>query len=143
MPWRSSTFSWRQYVAGWASTFAGFVLIVGLICEILSPGVLVVAALFGLLWGFIPALVVGFPLGLLIAGFLEPYPAKWQQLLGYFVGLFLVTLLLGQFVAPLSDNLGNIFPQLIIATLFGASGLIERLVAWHFPADHRVARSTG
>lgn len=132
-PWRAANFSWRKYTAGWAATYASFVLFVGILFEILSPGFLAVALIFGFLGGFIPAFVIGYPLGLLIAGILEAYPAKWQQLLGYFLGLFLAMLLISQFFNPLWENLGNLFPQLIIATMFGASGAIGSLVAWHFP----------
>lgn len=144
-PWLAAGFSWRKYVAGWASTFVVFCLLLSTLSEILLPGMGVIVFLLSLLWGLLPAIAVGYPLGLLIAGFLTHYPKKWQQLFGFFLGIAIATMLIGQLFGLLFEsswsNPGNFWGQLVSAALFGVSAAIGRLIAWNFPASHRQAEA--
>lgn len=137
-PWKSPGFSWIQYGVGWAGTFVSFVLEVSILSALSSPGASFSVFLLGLLWGFIPALVVGYPLGLLIAGFLNRYPKLWQQVLGFFVGMTISTLLISQLFGPLWQHIENLNPQLIASALVGIAGAIGRLAAWYVPVTPRL-----
>lgn len=131
-PWKSAEFSWNQYGVGWACTFVSFVVFLSLI-SIPQPGMPVVVLIFGFIYGFIPALLIGYPLGILIAGFFTRCTKLSQQLLGFFIGLAGATMLISQLFGPLWQHFEYLGAQLIASALVGCAGLIGRLAAWYVP----------